>query len=234
MPDTPRTQAVALAMHEIYQEQYDGQTPWLQMEIAGALAGLAIDTGVAYNRDAGARKRLAHYLAPEITAEQRGIQRDAEIDPKTGLANGRALARALPRANGHPHTAVLMFDGDGFGQVNKRLGWTAGDAVINDLAMHVREVATEFTCGERVFRRAEGGDEFVILAPASKAEAILQAVEQGFGIRVYESVRVGVTGAIGHTDEEAQELLKRKKIDKRRKSLPRRLIKALTDENPYR
>lgn len=153
---------------------------------------------------AGLRQRAADVLDParaerlrQLETEHRAAVRAAEMDALTGVANRVALDRALPTAEADAATAVVAFDANNFGQVNKQLGHEAGDAMIRDMAGAIRQAAEEHGVGERVFRR--GGDEFVVLAPADVADAVRTRAEQLFGARQAGDVEVSLTGNVGNT-----------------------------------
>jgi diguanylate cyclase (GGDEF)-like protein len=143
-------------------------------------------------------------------AERRATERSADIDPLTGLGNGRALSKALPAAEADPNTSVLFFDANNFGQINKATGsHEAGDAKLQQMAAALRQAATEAGIGDRVFRRAEGGDEFVILAPRDVAAQVRQRAEALFGAHQYvdkqgQPFEVSLTGTEGATVADAE------------------------------
>jgi len=93
-------------------------------------------------------------------AEQRRL---ARTDPMTGLANraaiGTAVDAALARSarTGLP-AAVMVFDLDGFKQVNDTIGHEAGDALLVGFARVLRNNLL----GKDVVGRL-GGDEFVVV-----------------------------------------------------------------------
>jgi diguanylate cyclase (GGDEF)-like protein len=93
-------------------------------------------------------------------------------DELTGLSNYRALNERLREEVGR-HTrserpfALMLFDLDGFKQVNDRFGHLGGDRVLAQVA----EVLSDgVRIGDMVFR--QGGDEFAVIAPeTSTADA---------------------------------------------------------------
>jgi diguanylate cyclase (GGDEF)-like protein len=92
-----------------------------------------------------------------------GLERDALMDPLTGVRNRRALDRdlaaALARARRHAHEiTVAMIDLDGLKTVNDVEGHDAGDARLRDLAAACSRGLRE---GDEIYR--VGGDEFVVV-----------------------------------------------------------------------
>lgn len=153
------------------------------------------------------RRKAAEALDPSIADELRGAHRAAETDVTTGVANARALKRALPAAEADEATTVTLFDANNFGRVNKIAGHEEGDAVLADIADALRRAADEADAGDRVFRK--GGDEFVVLAPKDKADRIRARATEIFGDRVIrndatgETVVVSISGNTGPTFKDA-------------------------------
>lgn len=167
------------------------------------------------------RRRIAEMVDPSLTAERRTGDRVANTDELTGVANRRAYDAALPAAETDPNTAVVAFDANNFGQVNKKVSQEAGDAAIKDVADAIKKAAEEFGVGERVFRR--GGDEFVVLAPRDVAEQVRARAERIYGIHEYGPVEVSVSGTVGNTFNEADATLQARKAERKaaKDDLPR-------------
>jgi diguanylate cyclase (GGDEF)-like protein/PAS domain S-box-containing protein len=117
-------------------------------------------------------------IKQDITEERArwdALRRMAECDALTGLAN-RAIfqERFLDRPTAAPELAplgaLLLFDVDGFKQVNDRHGHPAGDACLREIA---RRLAAAF--GDALMVARIGGDEFAVLARAGKPLAAIQA-----------------------------------------------------------
>jgi GGDEF domain-containing protein len=123
------------------------------------------------------------------------------------------LDRALPTAEKDPNTSVISFDANNFGQINKKLGEVEGDKALKEIAGAFNQAADESGTGARVFRR--GGDEFVMLAPKDKAEAIRDRAEQLFGDRKYGDTNVSVSGTVGNNFEEANSRLQAAKAERK-------------------
>jgi len=94
------------------------------------------------------------------------------LDPLTGLFNRRHIEQKLAdeisrsERHGHPLT-VILFDLNGFKQVNDTHGHPSGDAVLQAFADRLRKA----TRGSDVAGRY-GGDEFLVVLPECKAEGV--------------------------------------------------------------
>jgi diguanylate cyclase (GGDEF)-like protein len=98
------------------------------------------------------------------------VRRQAETDPLTGLLNRRAFVAAAERehelaARTGADLAVVLIDLDDFKAVNDRDGHAAGDRLLAELA-HAWQGALR---PADVLAR-HGGDEFVLLLPATSEE----------------------------------------------------------------
>ncbi|MFN8122971.1 MAG: GGDEF domain-containing protein [Thermoleophilia bacterium] len=128
--------------------------------VLGAAAGLVAALAITL--------RFASVVRERESAEERLIHQ-AHHDPLTGLANRSLLLERLGGMlfGGHAERgiAVLYIDLDGFKEVNDRWGHAAGDAV---LLAAGRRLAESVRADDLVAR--VGGDEFVILCPATGAE----------------------------------------------------------------
>ncbi|MBI4192304.1 MAG: EAL domain-containing protein [Betaproteobacteria bacterium] len=112
----------------------------------------------------------------------------ANHDPLTGLPNrvmfNARLTQALAQAHRYDKTAAVLFvDLDRFKVINDTLGHDAGDLLLKELALRLRDCLRE---GDTIGR--QGGDEFVVLVEevgdpqqvAGVAQKILETVAQQF------------------------------------------------------
>jgi diguanylate cyclase (GGDEF)-like protein len=100
------------------------------------------------------------------------IGRLASTDPLTGLANRvtfeRMLELELARATRQEsQLSVLLFDVDGFAQINSDAGSPAGDEVLRHVAA---TLADQVRLVDTVARY--GGDEFALIAPGGGGEVV--------------------------------------------------------------
>ncbi|WP_153040407.1 bifunctional diguanylate cyclase/phosphodiesterase [Actinoplanes sp. TFC3] len=110
--------------------------------------------------DAAARERLA-LLDAQVAYE-------GAHDPLTGLANRAALLsdgdETLKSLNPDCPVAVLLLDVNNFREVNRTLGYRAGDAVLRTMAERLIDLSRE----QEIIARL-GDDEFAILLPTVAA-----------------------------------------------------------------
>lgn len=106
------------------------------------------------------------------------LRQQSLVDPLTGLPNRRAFDAALVQerervVRGGPRFAVLALDLDHFKRVNDTWGHAAGDAVLEQTAQRLRATVRKMDTVART-----GGEEFVVLAPATSHEAALVLAER--------------------------------------------------------
>lgn len=116
----------------------------------------------------GEYRRLSHRLeGAKNEAEERAF-----TDTLTGLKNRRALdtilARRIALGGGF---ALMHIDLDYFKDVNDTLGHAAGDHVLQTVARIMTEETRETDSVARV-----GGDEFTVILPDVRSEAVLRRV----------------------------------------------------------
>jgi diguanylate cyclase (GGDEF)-like protein len=156
--------------------------------------------------------RIGRLSVQRDEAEQ-ALRFDATHDPLTGLVNRREFVDRVRHAlTRHSTCAVLFCDLDGFKGVNDRLGHSAGDQLLVEMA---RRLQTETPSNNVVSRF--GGDEFVVLV-TDTTDADIEHASQAVGAELSrpvivenETVRlgasIGVAKAAGEVDPE--ELIKR-------------------------
>ena len=114
----------------------------------------------------------------QLAAANRELQSLANTDALTGLANRRSL---MPRLNSELEEAersgkalgLLMIDIDHFKAVNDRHGHSAGDRVLQTVARTVAQSSRESDLAARF-----GGEEFVVLMPATTAGELSEAADR--------------------------------------------------------
>jgi diguanylate cyclase (GGDEF)-like protein len=106
------------------------------------------------------------------------LRRQADTDPLTGLLNRNGFLAAATREHaiaqraGNPLTLAVL-DLDEFKQVNDIRGHAAGDRLLADLGRAWRE---QVRAGDILARH--GGDEFVVLLPATSSRAAKTVLER--------------------------------------------------------
>lgn len=118
-------------------------------------------------RDISSRKRSEeriHYLAYH--------------DDITGLPNRRQFEQRLTEtlenlSDEDQHVAVMMLDLDGFKKVNDTLGHSAGDRLLQEVALRFRNCINEKYLIARM-----GGDEFTVMMPAIESTTEVQRIAE--------------------------------------------------------
>jgi diguanylate cyclase (GGDEF)-like protein len=126
------------------------------------------------------------------------IQKQAETDALTGLANRRtfssALERELSRAarNGEQLT-LAMFDIDHFKSLNDTYGHQTGDEVLKKVAAALVEASRDFDTPARY-----GGEEFAVILPScSTRESLAVAERLRKSLSEIEGLPVEITASAG-------------------------------------
>jgi diguanylate cyclase (GGDEF)-like protein/PAS domain S-box-containing protein len=131
----------------------------------------------------------------EDMSEIRQAQREASLDPLTGLLNRRGLlnrgVRMIRRAAREAAwLGIVYLDLDGFKALNDREGHSAGDRCLIDIARVLTRSVREQDVVSRV-----GGDEFVLMLadlPGGPARDLVDRLRIGLC-----GVREGVSGSFG-------------------------------------
>ena len=143
-------------------------------------------------------------LGGAIVQSDRDHRREAVLDPLTGLFNRSALAQRFVDQGKADHgqtrrVALLIGDLDHFKAINDEHGHAAGDAVLKDVAYHLRK---HLRALDHVYR--VGGEEFVAVLPGADladaeeaAERLRAAVEMARPGGLHVSISFGVVAASG-------------------------------------
>ena len=136
------------------------------------------------------------------------LERQATIDPLTGISNRRTLgdlaARAIASAHRHRRSlAVVLVDADHFKRINDVYGHEVGDEALQLIAATLQCALR----GEDLFGRL-GGEEFVIVMPDADetaaragAERVRHAVEQVELIARHRRVPLRISIGVAVIDE---------------------------------
>ena len=136
---------------------------------------------VNYKRQLLESRRVQHVLAQTITslnARSESLETLARSDPATGLLNRAGLQLGLEqRLMQHGlrlfPMAVIFVDIDHFKHINDSVGHAAGDAVIAQVARHLRDHVPHDDLVARW-----GGEEFLLLCPGTAADEALRIAER--------------------------------------------------------
>jgi diguanylate cyclase (GGDEF)-like protein/PAS domain S-box-containing protein len=136
-----------------------------RMRKDGSLVDVRAASSRMYNPDGSVRGVARAY--EDISDRRRvedQLQRVAHYDQLTGLPNRLSLQKQLGRllsGSGHKEpTAIVLFDLDGFKDVNDTLGHSTGDLLLIEVGSRLSEVV-----GARGQVCRLGGDEFIVVIP---------------------------------------------------------------------
>ena len=157
-------------------------------------------------------KELAQAMAAVAHAEQEA-HRNAYVDCVTGLANRRALVKALgEKLDAKKSGAIALFDLDFFKKVNDLHGHSAGDDLLNHVGKLLGEIAPKGSLIARL-----GGDEFAVLMHVrehSEAVAVAEQILESLTRPVMFGGQELVVGAsIGIADSSAEESIRQRVAD---------------------
>ncbi len=201
--------------------QYDGMVPHghivLPLKAKGKIIGvlfLYLPVRLqATKRQLKMLKTIANQLAVAVENARlyEQVKHLSLHDPLTGLANrvllhSRLKDEASRSRRMQESLAVAMVDIDFFKKVNDTYGHTAGDMVLRELAVLLRE---EFRRCDFIARY--GGEEFTLVMPctdkdqaATTMERIRQSVEKykfcSGRSKAYDNIRITVSGGIAVED----------------------------------
>lgn len=178
------------AVVEMYSEEARERLERQRRGAIEARAGFSLDADIvrpdgsrrwiritAATQNSNGRAVTLYGMKQDITEDHERWERLralAECDPLTGVANRAAFQRFLDRAKDAPMTdgvgALLLFDMNGFKQINDLWGHAAGDACLVALGKRLRHAFPHAQLVSRI-----GGDEFAVLLPPDGTRAEIEA-----------------------------------------------------------
>lgn len=168
-------------LYEVEFIHKDGSTLWYEVSAKpifkeGQFAGY-----IGTSRDVSEKKAhendVKKYIA-ELEQTNRKLDRLATFDMLTGVYNRRKFEQDIVTAVEKKEKydspfSIIMFDIDGFKQINDQCGHKMGDVVLQEMASVVKRVLRE---SDKLFRW--GGDEFVILLQETSLKNAFKAAEK--------------------------------------------------------
>jgi diguanylate cyclase (GGDEF)-like protein len=168
--------------------------------VAGRAEAARVEALVRYGTTAltelAAQRRRLTQLSDAVAT----LSRQATTDPLTGVANLRALTDriALESDRARRRSAsigVIVADLDGLKAHNDRYGHAAGDRLLQRTAQALSSVARATDLVARV-----GGDEFVVLAPATRSIGLRTLLERVEAALAEHGLAVSLGAACGPAD----------------------------------
>ncbi len=157
----------------------------LPIVVDDAVAAVLFVTRVGPHREYSDLERaIADLLTAQIAIALQNADLHARVaesalrDPLTGLLNRRFFDEAVEAAYANARRtglelSLIVLDLDKFSEVNNEHGHSVGDSVLRRVAKSIKSAVRE---GDVVIRY--GGEEFVIIAPATDGEGAVHAAER--------------------------------------------------------
>ena len=162
----------------------------LPIEVGNEIAAVLLITRIGADRTYSELERgIADLLTAQVAIALQNADLHARVaesalrDPLTGLLNRRFFDEAVETAHANARRAgtelsLIVLDLDRFSAVNNEYGHAVGDAVLRRVARAIRSATRE---GDVLVRY--GGEEFVVIAPATDGDGAVAAAERDPGRR---------------------------------------------------
>jgi diguanylate cyclase (GGDEF)-like protein len=157
----------------------------LPIEVGSEIAAVLLITRIGADQTYSDLERgVADLLTAQIAIALQNADLHARVaesalrDPLTGLLNRRFFDEAVETAHANARRAgtelsLIVLDLDRFSAVNNEYGHAVGDAVLRRVARAIRSATRE---GDVLVRY--GGEEFVVIAPATDGDGAVAAAER--------------------------------------------------------
>jgi diguanylate cyclase (GGDEF)-like protein len=170
----------------------------------GMVAPLRIAAGIVFSLIVAIIGWRVVVVSNRLDKRRAVATRLAHTDTLTGLGNRRAFDQGLEtRLNTAAETGrgvvLVLFDLDDFKAINDALGHSAGDAVLQIVARHLRETAATNDLVVRL-----GGDEFAVVREASALDNYLAAIDERFNEPIMiggRQLRIGASIGMARSED---------------------------------
>jgi diguanylate cyclase (GGDEF)-like protein len=156
-------------------------------------------------------RRITHRLRSQMgTIQHQALHDDLTDLPNRTLLNDRIEQAVLAAERSNSSLAIMVLDLDRFKEINDTLGHHAGDVLLQEVALRLRETVRASDTVARI-----GGDEFGVLSPettdviaaTSLAERMRRAIEaplrlDGMSLDVESSIGIALYPIHGTTVDE--------------------------------
>ena len=149
--------------------------------MVGALSVQSVHEDAYTQQDLEAVAAIGHFLGVAVQNQRmyQALQRTAEYDPLTGLANhsriSRELDRALTDATSTQPVIAIMLDVVNFAQFNELYGYAEGDDVLRRIAGVLREFED---ADDTIVVGRFGGDIFMVMMRDGAADLAEHSVKR--------------------------------------------------------
>ena len=168
-------------LYEVEFVSKSGTPSWYEVSAKPLFKDGAFTGYIGTSRDISEKKEheneVKRYIA-ELEHTNRKLDKLATFDMLTGVYNRRKFEQDMVTAVEKKEKydspfSIIMFDIDGFKQVNDLYGHKMGDVILQEMASVVKRVLRE---SDKLFRW--GGDEFVILLQETSLKNAFKAAEK--------------------------------------------------------
>lgn len=202
---------------EMYSEESRELLEYKRPRAIDARSGFSLDANIvrpdgserwirinAAVRSSNGRAETLYGMKQDITEDRARwevLRAQAECDPLTGVANRVRFQRFLERSNDDPLLnnvgALILFDLDGFKQLNDRWGHAAGDRCLTVFGERLRKAFPRARLISRI-----GGDEFAVLLPPPSSRGKMERAVPGLmeylgGPAPWNGDRLPVSASVG-------------------------------------
>jgi diguanylate cyclase (GGDEF)-like protein len=144
---------------------------------------------------------LVQHMEAQVEKRTRKIYELSNLDPLTGLFNRTAFLNHLKLSlqecvEQHQPMALLFIDLDGFKKINDTIGHDAGDQILTQTALRLKE-----HCNDHQLLCRWGGDEFLIALPntqqasaVAQSKALIDYISEAY---TYDNAQLSLGATIG-------------------------------------
>ncbi len=161
------------------------------------------------NDEVGTLLRNVNHSVLTFERHRNELERSAHTDALTGLLNRRGLEARLRETNvldRESSICIALVDIDHFKSFNDTFGHSMGDIALQKFGRYLHDICCEKWGSEWDFIVRWGGEEFLLLLPATAACTFLEALRVGVqSIDLEQSHRATITISAGYAVRRPEE-----------------------------